>query len=321
MADLVSIIIPTKTIDAYVHECLTGIARLTGQRIEVILLPDTEDAMAEIWPFDLEIIATGPIKPSHKRNIGIRIARGDVMAFIDADARPFPDWLHNALRHLGKDDVGAVGGPNLTPPEDSLMQKASGDILASYVAWGPSAVRNRVNAKHVNGMAVREMPSCNLIVKTALIRKTCGFDAATLTGEDSKLCFDIRNLGQKVLYAPDVRVYHHRRRLYRPHLKQMYVYGRDKVWVIKGNFSKDAFFYFIPFGFILFLLSGLIVSVAYDRVAGIYWTLVAAYLLVAFTGSVIQSPKRCLLVFPGIVLTHMAYGIGSFWGLIRKGNV
>jgi len=67
----------------------------------------------------------------------MRMARGDVFAFIDSDAYPRPDWLRNAVRRLAEAD--AVGGPALTPPSDSFAQRAGGCVLSSPLMGGLSA--------------------------------------------------------------------------------------------------------------------------------------------------------------------------------------
>jgi len=42
--------------------------------------------------------------------------------------------------------------------------------------------------------------------------------------------------------------------------------------------------------------------------------LVAAYLLIVAVASI---NKRAVLVFPGIILTHITYGIGFLYGLVK----
>jgi cellulose synthase/poly-beta-1,6-N-acetylglucosamine synthase-like glycosyltransferase len=51
----------------------------------------------------------------------VKYAKGEICAFIDSDARPEKNWLKNALPYLSDPEVVAVGGPGLTPPEDSLI--------------------------------------------------------------------------------------------------------------------------------------------------------------------------------------------------------
>lgn len=47
---------------------------------------------------------------SMSRNVGIRAAAGELVAFIDDDALPEPDWLEAIVPHFSDDAVGGVGG-------------------------------------------------------------------------------------------------------------------------------------------------------------------------------------------------------------------
>jgi glycogen synthase len=48
---------------------------------------------------------------SESRNIGIRLAAGDLVAFIDDDAYPDPAWLDVLVEGFDTDEIAAVGGP------------------------------------------------------------------------------------------------------------------------------------------------------------------------------------------------------------------
>ena len=218
--------------------------------------------------------------------------------------------MKNVLKYF-KEDVGAVGGPNLTPKEDNIWQKASGDVLSSPIGAGKFALRYVVR----KGQAVKELPSCNLFVRKNLFK---GFDTSLLTAEDSKLCFSIRKMGKKVIYAPDVKVYHHRRELFRPHLKQVFIYGRDKAWLIKEDFSLDKLYYLAPFVFVLGLFFGGIVSAFVLPIKYLYLAFLGIYLLISLFSSLTQNLERSFLIFPGIILTHIFYGLGSLYGLLKK---
>jgi len=93
---------------------------------EVILLPDDE-AGSSSFDFSLDIIPTGPINPAQKRDIGAKKARGVYLVFIDDDAYPQSDWLNVANQVLiSRSDVGAIGGPGITPKNDPFWARVSG---------------------------------------------------------------------------------------------------------------------------------------------------------------------------------------------------
>lgn len=305
-----SIIIPVKSFDPYFHECILHCLLLDYPNFEILVLPD--------YPCDSEyhnvkIIATGAVKPSKKRNTGARIAKGDILAFIDSDASPMKDWLKNASLYFKNDDIGAVGGPNLLPYNDNLMQKASDTILSSRLGSGRFSPRYSVEKEH----ECDELPSCNLLVRKDIMLKIGGFDIGLLTGEDSKLCFQIKENNKKVVYSPDVVIYHHRRPLFMPHLKQIYQYGLDKGRVIREFNGFNRYFYYMPSFFVIGLSGGAVLSLFYDGISKLYFVALGFYFLCAsVTGLMTKNIRLAFLVTIGLILTHIAYGIAFMRGLM-----
>ena len=313
----VSVIIPFRRVDEYLLECVQRCEELDYDNFEILLLPDQPVVVGFPNPL-VRVIPTGPIKPALKRNIGIREAKGEVLAFLDSDAYPIREWLTEAVACFEDEMVGAIGGPNLTPETDTILQKASGDIFSSPVGAGRFAARYTARYLFRRRLPVKEMPSCNLLVRKDVAEQVGGFDGTLLTGEDAKFCFKIRKLGKKVVYAPEVQVHHHRRSLFGPHLGQVWVYGRDKAWVVKEDFSLDKLYYFIPITFVAGLAAGGVLSLFSQHVRSIYLPGVAVYLGIVAVGSLVQNPGRSFLIFPGIILTHISYGLGSLWGLLTE---
>jgi len=303
----VSIIIPFKNLDKMVEECVGKCLKLDYKNFEIILLPDENIKFKNV-----KVIPTGNVKPSVKRNIGVSKAKGEIIAFIDSDAYPEKDWLKKAVKYFDDENIGIVGGPNLTPEEDSELQKASGEILSSSIMVGKFSQRYK-KKKEGN---VKELPSCNLFIRKKLFEKMGGFDVNLLTAEDAKLCFMANNLGKKVYYAPNVFVYHHRRPLFKKHLKQLFIYGRDKAVLLKKGVGWSVY-YFIPSLFVLYVISGFILSLVFGLFNFYIYSLLL-YLLVMMSASLSISFRRFYLIFIGGILTHFAYGLGFLRGLVRK---
>lgn len=314
---IVSIIIPYKIFDKQVEKCFKHCLGQSYNDFEIIALPDKKTS--ELNHQKIRIIKTGNLKPSAKRNLAIKEAQGEILAFVDSDAYPIKDWLLIALEYLKREEVGAVGGPNLTPPDSSIGRKVSGYIFASTIATGAFALRYKMRYKFRKGLPVKEMPSCNLLVRKEYALKINGFDETLLTGEDAKFCFQIRKqLNKRVLYIPEAVVYHVRRDLWRPHLRQVWNYGRDKAWVIKEDFSFDQLYYFIPLLFTIFLFFGITLSGLSPLIAKIFLPLISLYLLIIILTSFFIDFKLSPLLFIGIFLTHLTYGSGFFYGLVKK---
>ena len=109
-----TIVINTFNRGALLREVLNSFFWLNYRRFEVVVVngPSTDNTEEVLDSF------AGKIKRgrcpeanlSMSRNIGIAMAAGDVIAFIDDDAIPEPEWLDQAMAAFDSGDVGAVGG-------------------------------------------------------------------------------------------------------------------------------------------------------------------------------------------------------------------
>ena len=228
----VSIIIAVKTWQKNLEECVNKCLELDYQDFEIIILPD-EPLNQPFIPkssTSIKVIPTGAISPADKRDIALKYAKGEILGFIDDDAYPRKDWLSNALKDFNDDNVAAVGGPAVTPLDDSLRQKASGAVYSSLAVSGNFIYRYLPKKRR----EVDDYPSCNFIVRKSVMQELGGFDTKFWPGEDTKLCLDItKKLKKKIIYDPEVFVWHHRRKLFIPHLKQIINYAQHRGYFVK----------------------------------------------------------------------------------------
>ncbi len=310
----VSIVIPAKSFNKNLKECLKHCLDLDYPDFEIIVLPDS--SFNAPHP-KVKVIPTGLARPAEKRDIALSYCKGEVLAFIDDDAYPANDWLRNAIKYFQDSKVAAVGGPAVTPETDGLMQKASGLVYSSSLCSGNLAFRYVPKKQR----EVDDYPSCNLIVRKSILEEIGGFDTNFWPGEDTKLCLQITNdLRQKIIYAPDVLVYHHRRPLFAPHLKQVWRYALHRGYFAK-KFPQTSLrvTYFIPTLFVLGLIFGLIAA-WFNPISRILCIAVLAiYLFSALlAGLQGRNPRIVLAVSLGIVVTHICYGLGFLKGLFSR---
>jgi len=335
----VSIIVPCKEINQQVQECIRACLMLDYPDFEILLLPDKQPHGATLpamgLPSDprVHVIPTGPVKPSAKRNRAVELAVGEIYAFLDADAYPTPDWLQRAISCFEPDHVDGVGGPNLTPPHQTFMEEVGGDVLASTLCSGPFALRYK-RARRESFQ--QELPACNLLVRKLTFERLGGFDTTFMTAEDSKLCFQISDTGHKVLYSPDVIVYHYRRPLFIPHLMQISRYARDKARLIEQGpcpeaprlsprpegFSWGRLIYVVPSLFVLGLILGPILGAVFPALYTLFVGTLFLYVALIVASYVFEIRKWSLIHFllfaAAIPLTHIVYGISFMRGLLAR---
>ncbi|MCL4497641.1 MAG: glycosyltransferase [Deltaproteobacteria bacterium] len=311
----VSIIIPLVGINDYFLESYPHLLALDYENYEIIVLPDkpvSEDFQG------IKIIPTGRVSPAIKRDIGAENANGELLFFLDDDSYPEKDWISKALPYFNDSSVAAIGGPAITPPGDSFFQKVSGAVFLTKVGGGiPERYYPADKTKEVD-----DWPSVNLIVRKEMFIKIGGFKSEYWPGEDTKLCLEIIKEGGKILYAPDVAVWHHRRSGLLRHLKQIGNYGIHRGFFAK-RYPETSFklLYFIPSFFVLYLCL-FTVSLFFFSGSAYYlsfgFVLYAGALIYAFfdINRKVKDFRISLVSLYYIVLTHIWYGIRFFYGFV-----
>ena len=312
----VSVVIACPGPSPYLTECLEALALQTYPHFEALVLPDAPCDLGPT-PFALHVIPTGKIRPAEKRNTGIQQARGEVVAFLDDDAYPVPAWIEQAIKYFTMPDVGGVGGPGVTPPGDPFLGQASGRVYANPLVSGNYRYRylgDRVRA------SIDDFPSCNLFVRTDVLRAIGGYRTDFWPGEDTILCADIA-IGQKrrIIYDPWVQVFHHRRPLFGPHLRQIGRYALHRGYFAK-RFPATSLriSYLIPTFFVLGLVVGAVLACLHPWLRIAYFAVLAFYLLITFISSVSLSPALWLVTWLGVIATHVVYGVRFAQGLLAR---
>lgn len=210
-----SVVVAAHTLDRW-GDIVAGADALAHQTVaplEVLLVVDHNPellarARAELTGVRvLENPRTGGA--SGARNTGIAEAKGDVVAFLDDDARPEPDWLERLLAAYDDPAVKAVGGvarpvwpqrrPAHLPPEL--------DWLVGCTYLGQPTRRTDV----------RNLWGCNMSVRAEVFAEVGDFDEEVgriglipLGNEETELCIRIgqRLPGARVVYEPSAVVHH-----------------------------------------------------------------------------------------------------------------
>lgn len=314
----VSAVIACPAASQVLDQCLDGLRQQNWPDLEVIVLPD--EATGRTWPDGVREIPTGKVRPAEKRNIGIREATGEIIAFVDDDAAPLIGWLEHAVPYFSDPDVAAVGGPACTPPDDSFMAKMGGRVYANIFVSG--AYRRRYKPTRV--CAEDDIPSCNLLVRTSVLRELNGFNTDYWPGEDTILCLEIAHrLKKRLIYDPRVMVSHHRRALFRPHLRQVGRYAQHRGYFAR-RFPETSFriSYMLPSLFVLGVVIGAPLAFVHPALKRAYFSVLALYLILTCASSIsLSRPIVWLATWAGVIATHFTYGTCFLRGLFSRGMV
>jgi uncharacterized membrane protein YfcA len=121
--------------------------------------------------------------------------------------------------------------------------------------------------------------------------------------------------------VPNVVVGHHRRPLFRQHMRQVFAYSRHRGYFFRkfpANSRRLAFV--MPSIFVVWLIGGLVASFFYKPVLYVYLAVLGLYLVLALISSMkTLDIKVNALVFLGIIVSNITYGVGFITGLFSGG--
>lgn len=141
-----------------------------------------------------------------QRNLGIQLAKGDLIFFIDANCQPKLNWMATMLDACTNgEDI--VCGP-CTPSNKTRLVKHS--------------------VKHSRRTYVEECATRNVLLRRTVIEKVGIFDTALSYGEDVDYFWRARDLGFKICYEPNATVTHDYGDA-REELHRAYLYGKSRA--------------------------------------------------------------------------------------------
>jgi GT2 family glycosyltransferase len=227
----VSVVVCTHNGAQTLPQCLDGVDALSYPDFETIVVDDgSSDASADIARARGAIL----VETEHRglsaaRNAGIERASGEIVAFLDDDAFPDPDWLQYVAAPLRADGHGGIGGPNIPPDEDSLVA----DCVAAAPGGPIHVLISDREAEHV--------PGCNMAFRKSALEKIGSFDERfRVAGDDVDVCWRLQESGRTLGFSAGAVVMHRRRDSVHRYLKQQYGYGKaeallERKWPSRYN--------------------------------------------------------------------------------------
>lgn len=206
-APRVSVVINTCNRGAYLGDTLRGLQQQLYNDFEVILVngPSVDDTEEVAKQFNIRYY-TAPFNISVSRNIGIKHAAGDILAFIDDDAVPEPEWLDDLVKAYDDPRVAAAGG-RVYNADGSNFQYSYGAIDS----WGYPISRhdNPYDFNDPKGPFYNINIGTNASYRREPLIKVGGFDEEIeYYHDESDVCVRLIEAGYKVAQLDNAYVHH-----------------------------------------------------------------------------------------------------------------
>jgi cellulose synthase/poly-beta-1,6-N-acetylglucosamine synthase-like glycosyltransferase len=168
---------------------------------------------------------------SRTLNLGIKQAKGDIIAIFDADNTPDKDSLrYLAAQLLLHKELGAVIGKFRT-----VNKNAS--LLTRFINIETLSFQSMLQAGRWQMHGISTLPGTNFVMWHHIIKKLGGWDEEALT-EDSELSIRIYEEGYKIKYIPYALTYEQEPQQWGIWIKQRMRWVRGNNYVVK-KFWKE----------------------------------------------------------------------------------
>ena len=245
----VSVIVPVHNRPDEIAACLESILRLDypRDRLETLVV---DDASTDHTP---NVISRFPVRrimleenrqAPFCRNLAVREATGEILAFVDSDCVVSPQWLKELLPVFRDPTIAVVGGRVDAWFDWTALDRY--EAVNSSLIMGHHAIRSekRNTAFYV--------PSCNMLVRREIFLAVDGFQEHLVVGEDVDLCWRIEDSGDQVAFEPLGPVFHKHRNRIPAFCGRRFDYGESEPLLQKKHKTRRKTMIF-PFCSTLFL--------------------------------------------------------------------
>ena len=215
MANQVSVIIPSYNRRHDLCRCIDSVLKQTSVSFEIIVVDDCsgDDTKAFLglnYP-DVRLISCARrYGPSHLRNLGLRLARGDFILFLDSDVvLPRADIVQRMVEILSQDgSIGEIGGE--IPVYRNIFDKAIGK-RRDFFGKNHDIISTKDERAENQLKKCTYLATCNCMFRKDVAFEVGGFDPYyKFGGEDADFGFSILGRGYSNWVDFRVGVHHHR---------------------------------------------------------------------------------------------------------------
>lgn len=221
---LVSIITTVYTLERLkdIAELLDSLNSQTYKNTETLIVAERLPELAESiksyiaekgYPNMRVLFNEGEWGSYPSRNLAIGEAGGEIIAFVDDDALPFPDWVEQMVKVYSEDSsIIGVTGPILPLWQDGAMEWFPRELYwVASCTYRELAERTEVRNGFCTNLSFRRQAfeSCGLF-KSSLVGEGWGkSDWQQPAAQETEFCLRVRrDTGKHIVYDPAVRVGH-----------------------------------------------------------------------------------------------------------------
>ncbi|TKJ41606.1 hypothetical protein CEE37_03305 [candidate division LCP-89 bacterium B3_LCP] len=316
---MISVIIPAYNAEKTLPYTLRALQNQTLPRelYEVIVVDDasTDGTGAVAREFGVRYRRQHKEGPAAARNLGVRIARGDIVLFTDSDCIPREDWIEKMVKPFEDTRIAGVMGRYLTRQKDFAARFVQLEFEERF------SILDKVDN-------IDLVPSFAAAFRREIFEEVGGFDAhyPLANNEDVELSYKIASRGYRMVFCNDAIVYHRHPSNWKKYLSikfsrafwRILVYKKFPSKIVKDSYTPQSLKLQILTSWLL-LLSPL--AFFYNSMTGVVAVITG---IVLFLISCIPFIQRTYKFDPKIAIASplvlfpkgLSFGLGVYLGLI-----
>ncbi|MBI5789559.1 MAG: glycosyltransferase [Candidatus Schekmanbacteria bacterium] len=321
---MLSIIVPAYNAEKTIRQCLNALVAQAypADLYEIIVVDDgsRDRTKAIVQEYAVRYIRQENQGPAAARNKGANAARGEIILFTDSDCVPDTDWINQMLIPFEKPEIVAVKGAYKTRQKSIVARFAQIEFEERFEMLEKAESIDMVDTYSAG-------------FRKELFLKIGGFDTSfpEANNEDTELSYRISNLGYKMAFNSQAKVYHLN------HPDSIRKYARLKFWrgywrmvVYKkfpGKMIKDTYtpqtlklqilFLYVSLG--LWLPARILPCL---NLPCILSGAVFVLLTIPFTAFAVKRDSLVGLLSPFLLsLRAASLGAGIIWGMINSSSL
>lgn len=204
---LVTVVVAARNEAATIARCVRSLREQTHRAVEIVVVDDgSRDATGALAAATGATVLAGKGRGlGAARNLGTAVARGTIVAFLDADAYAAPDWLAILVEALADPALVGVGGVQLAPDDANEFQLRLQRFFdcVGFVSDYVRPSRGKVRETSHN-------PGCNSAYRRAVLESAGGFREDLFPCDDLEFDRRLTLARHRLGFVPAARVYHYR---------------------------------------------------------------------------------------------------------------
>lgn len=306
MNDKISVIIPVKNEADKIERCLKAVFNQTIKPLEVIVVDghSTDNTVEKARGFPVKVVYEDYGTVGGARQVGVENAKGDFIAYTDADCIPERNWLESLIKEFDEGIVGVGGGIRVIG--NNLWEKSIGFVMDSFLGSAISVQGRIFRTKRF----VSSISGCNSMYRKEDLIRIGGFNVEFSVNEETELNRRFTKIG-KLLYTPNAIILHNQNRGVKDFAKRVYLFGygrgKNRLWNLQA----------IPP--ILALITLLLLFIS--REAFLFMIVLYILILFYFDVKIFLKVKKAQYLFSipiVFIAEHVSYAMGFWRGVIKS---